>query len=139
MITATATVADIMSKNVLFAHTGQSFTQLCRLFFEMDIHHLPVADEMGKLIGILSTNDVLKAYGRKVPSLKRADDAMLNEHITIYDLMTQDPISVPPGTTLKEAAQLLATHNIQSRPVVEGQKVVGIVTSRDLIRYLAGA
>ncbi|MCB0596665.1 MAG: CBS domain-containing protein [Lewinellaceae bacterium] len=139
MITATATVADIMSKNVLFAHTGQSFTQLCRLFFEMDIHHLPVADEMGKLIGILSTNDVLKAYGRKVPSLKRADDAMLNEHITIYDLMTQDPISVPPGTTLKEAAQLLATHNIQSLPVVEGQKVVGIVTSRDLIRYLAGA
>ena len=137
MITATATVADIMSKNVLFAHTGQSFTQLCRLFFEMDIHHLPVADEMGKLIGILSTNDVLKAYGRKVPSLKRADDAMLNEHITIYDLMTQDPISVPPGTTLKEAAQLLATHNIQSLPVVEGQKVVGIVTSRDLIRYLA--
>ena len=139
MITATATVADIMSKNVLFAHTGQSFTQLCRLFFEMDIHHLPVADEMGKLIGILSTNDVLKAYGRKVPSLKRADDAMLNEHITIYALMTQDPISVPPGTTLKEAAQLLATHNIQSLPVVEGQKVVGIVTSRDLIRYLAGA
>ena len=139
MITATATVADIMSKNVLFAHTGQSFTQLCRLFFEMDIHHLPVADEMGKLIGILSTNDVLKAYGRKVPSLKRADDAMLNEHITIYDLMTQDPISVPPGTTLKEAAQLLATHNIQSLPIVEGGKVVGIVTIRDLIRYLAGA
>ncbi|MCB9267619.1 MAG: CBS domain-containing protein, partial [Lewinellaceae bacterium] len=68
-----------------------------------------------------------------------ADEAMLNENITIYDLMTQDPVSVPPGTTLKEAAQLLALHNIQSLPVVEGEKVVGIVTSRDLIRYLAGA
>ncbi len=139
MITATATVADIMSRNVLFAHTNQSFTQLCRLFFEMDIHHLPVADEKGKLIGILSTNDVLKAYGRKVPTLQRADEAMLNANITIFDLMTQDPISVPPDTTLKEAARLLSTNNIQSLPVVEGEKVVGIVTSRDLIRYLAGA
>ena len=137
MITSIARVADIMSKNVLFAHTGQNFTQLCRLFFEMDIHHLPVADEAGRLIGILSTNDVLKAYGRKIPTLQRADEAMLNEHITIFDLMTQDPISVPPSTTLKEAAQLLAVNNIQSLPVVEGQKVVGIVTSRDLIRYLA--
>lgn len=139
MITAAATVADIMSKNVLFAHTGQSFTQLCRLFFEMDIHHLPVADDKGRLIGILSANDVLKAYGRKVPTLQRADEAMLNENITIFDLMTQNPISVPPHTTLKEAAQLLSGNNIQSLPVVEGDKVVGIITSRDLIRYLAGA
>ncbi|MCO6475901.1 MAG: CBS domain-containing protein [Phaeodactylibacter sp.] len=139
MITAIATVADIMSRNVLFAHTNQSFTQLCRLFFEMDIHHMPVADDKGKLIGILSTNDVLKAYGRKVPTLQRADEAMLNENITIFDLMTPDPVSVPPDTTLKEAARLLSTNNIQSLPVVEGEKVVGIVTSRDLIRYLAGA
>ncbi|MCO6487573.1 MAG: CBS domain-containing protein [Phaeodactylibacter sp.] len=138
ILAADTTVADIMSRNVLFAHLGQSFTQLCRLFFEMDIHHLPVADDKGKLIGILSANDVLKAYGRKVPALKRADEAMLNENITIYDLMTQDPVSVPPGTTLREAARLLAFHNIQSLPVVEGEKVVGIVTSRDLIRYLAG-
>ena len=135
----TNTVADIMSKNVLFAHTGQSFTQLCRLFFEMDIHHLPVADERGQLIGILSTNDVLKAYSRKVPTLQRADEEMLNENITIYDLMTQNPISVAPGTAIKEAARLLFTHNIQSLPVVEGEKVVGIVTSRDIIRHLAGA
>ena len=139
MITAAATVADIMSKNVLFAHTGQSFTQLCRLFLEMDIHHLPVADDKGRLIGILSANDVLKAYGRKVPTLQRADEAMLNENITIFDLMTQNPISVPPHTTLKEAARLLSGNNIQSLPVVEGDKVVGIITSRDLIRYLAGA
>lgn len=139
MISSTTTVADIMSKNVLFAHTNQSFTQLCRLFFEMDIHHLPVVDEEGLLIGILSANDVLKAYGRKIPSLQNASEDMLNKNITIFDLMTQNPISAAPETTLKEAAHLLAANNIQSLPIVEGKKVVGIVTSRDLIRYLAEA
>ncbi len=133
----TSTVADIMSRNVLFAHSSHSFTRLCRLFFEMDIHHLPVVDDSAHLIGIISANDVLKAYGRKLPALGSADEDTLNGNITVFDLMTSDPICVAPEASLGEAAVLLAENNIQSLPVVEEGRVVGIITSRDLVRHLA--
>lgn len=138
MITGTLSVSDVMSKNVLFAHLHHSFTELCRLFFEMNIHHLPVVDDSGRLIGIISANDVLKAYGRQIPTLGRADEATLNRKITIEDLMTPNPIYISPEATLKEAAEKLTAHNIQSLPVLAGDKVVGIITSRDLMRHFSG-
>ncbi|MCB0568763.1 MAG: CBS domain-containing protein [Phaeodactylibacter sp.] len=138
MIAGTLSVGDVMSKNVLFAHLSHSFTELCRLFFELNIHHLPVVDEAGKLIGIISANDVLKAYGRRIPNLARTDEATLNLHIKIEDIMSPNPVSIGPGATLKEAAELLTSHNIQSLPVLEGDQVVGIITSRDMMRHFSG-
>lgn len=138
MMTGTLSVGDVMSKNVLFAHLNHSFTELCRLFFELNIHHLPVVDDAGKLIGIISANDVLKAYGRRIPTLEKADEATLNQQIRIEDVMTPNPVSVSPGASLKEAAEKLTANNIQSLPVLTGDKVVGIITSRDLVRHFSG-
>ncbi len=137
MIQTTITVGDVMTKNVLFAHVNHSFTQLCRLFFEMDIHHLPVLDEKGQLVGLLSASDVLKTFSFKVPMLSSCDEASLNKAISIYDLMTPNPLSITPESSISEAAFLFNKNNIQSLPVVEGGQVVGIITTRDVIRFVA--
>jgi acetoin utilization protein AcuB len=137
MMTDTLSVAEVMSRNVLFAHLDHSFTELCRLFFELNIHHLPVIDEEGQLIGIVSANDVLKAYGRRLPMLRQSDEATLNKEITIESIMTPNPVSARPDTSLKKAAELLTANNIQSLPIVDDGRVVGIITSRDLVRHLA--
>lgn len=137
MINANTPVQEIMSANVLVANTGNSFTQLCRLFFEMNIHHLPVVDENYRLVGILSANDVLKAFSFGLNSLERPDDSSLDARFSIYDLMTPNPVTVSPNTSIREAARICTTKHIQSLPVIENGKMTGIVTSRDIVRFMA--
>ena len=59
-------------------------------------------------------------------------------HHTIQDAMTSGPKTVEPGTTVAEAARTMASENVGSLPIVEGYRLVGVVTDRDLaIRVLA--
>ena len=131
------TVGQLMSSPVLCAHLNQRITQLGRLFFELNIHHLPVIDANGALIGLLSASDVLKAFMAKVPLLEQADEDSINRNLTVGELMTPDPVSVHESLPIKEAALLFSKHNFQSLPVTSGEKLVGIITTRDLINYLA--
>lgn len=134
--TNVTTVGQLMSSPVLCAHLNQRITQLGRLFFELNIHHLPVIDAQGALIGILSASDVLKALISKVPQMESPDEDTINRHLSVGELMTPNPVSVPGSMPVKEAAELFSSHNFQSLPVVDEGKLVGIITTRDLIKYL---
>ncbi|NBC09117.1 MAG: CBS domain-containing protein [Bacteroidetes bacterium] len=134
--TSTA-VGDIMSRHVLFAKPDQGFTQVARLFSEMSIHHLPVVDDKQQLIGVISANDVMKAYSRRLDKLENKTASDIDEQLAVADLMTSQPVYVSPATSLQKAAELFTKHNIQCLPVVEGKTVKGIVTSRDLVRFFA--
>ncbi len=135
MISTNTSVASIMSSNVLVAHIDYNFTEISRLFLQMDIHHLPILGANERLIGVISSNDVLKAYNQHITSLKATDEKTLNETFSLFELMTSNPISIAPGTTVGEAAKNFTENNIHCLPVVEGGKVVGIVTTRDIVRY----
>jgi acetoin utilization protein AcuB len=130
-------VADIMTRNVLLAKPSYGFTEVARLFSEVGIHHLPVVDDDQRLIGIISANDVMKAYSRQLSNLSAGQMQQLDEDIKVADLMTSDPVYVSPATSLHKAAELFTKRNIQCLPVVEGVTVKGIITSRDLIRFFA--
>lgn len=125
-----------MTKNVLFAKPEQAFAEVARLFAEMDIHHLPVTDEAGKLIGIISANDVMRGFSRR---LFNSSDGIvpIDQSLTVGDLMTNNPVYLCPANSLQKAAELFARHRIQCLPVVEGTKVVGIITTRDLVKHFA--
>ena len=59
-------------------------------------------------------------------------------HQTIQDAMTSGPKTIEPGTTVEEAARTMASENVGSLPIVEGDRIVGVVTDRDLaVRVLA--
>ncbi|HKK80017.1 MAG TPA: CBS domain-containing protein [Phaeodactylibacter sp.] len=134
--TSTA-VGDIMSRHVLFAKPDQGFTQVARLFSEMSIHHLPVVDDNKQLVGVISANDVMKAYSRRLDKLENKTASDIDEQLAVADLMTSQPVYVSPATSLHKAAELFTKHNIQCLPVVEGKTVKGIITSRDLVRFFA--
>lgn len=138
MIKSTRTkVSDIMSRQVLVAHPRHEFLPLCRLFLLMNIHHLPVVDEQGKLIGILSANDVLKALSFKLPQLKKADEENLNKEFPVLDLMTPLPLeTVSPDDSISAATRIFVSRNISCLPVLAGEEVVGIITHRDIIKFL---
>jgi acetoin utilization protein AcuB len=131
------TVAEIMSRKVLVAHPDHEFLPLCRLFLLMNIHHLPVVDQAHRLIGILSANDVLKAMSFRLPTMGKMDEQTLNERFPVLELMTPQPIeTLCPEDRIEVAVHIFATQNISCLPVLEGEELVGIVTSRDLLHML---
>jgi CBS domain-containing protein len=126
-----------MSKTVLTIRLEHAFMPLCRLFFEMGIHHLPVVNEQGHLIGILSASDVLKAFSYRLPLLKSTEEAALNEAFPIIELMTPAPIYViNPDETIRTVAKLFIENKIHALPVMEQEQVVGIVTANDVLEIL---
>lgn len=136
MIASKSTVRDLMTDHIIKVSPNHSFTALCRLLFQLNIHHLPVVDEHEKLIGIISSNDILQTYGAKVSGFRKIDEEWLNENISIYDLMSPDPVVISPEAPVEEAIQLFKKEHIQSLPVLDNDRLVGIITTRDVIEYL---
>ena len=128
-----------MSRHVLFARPDNEFTEICRLFFEMGIHHLPVVNDQGELLGMISANDLLKAFTFTVPKLEKSDEKSLNRIFQLTEVMTPTPLhTIRPDHSVKEAAKSFADYKIHALPVIEKGKVVGIITADDLIESLAG-
>lgn len=103
----------------------------------MNIHHLPVVHkDNGEILGMLSANDVLRAFSFKLPDLGRLDEATLNKHFSVLDLMTPHPLqTISPEDPISLAARIFSERNISSLPVVEDGKLIGIVTNRDIVKY----
>jgi len=131
------TISSVMTTNVLRANTEHSFLQLCRMLLELNVHHLPVEDQNGKLVGIISSNDVLRTFSYTIPLSKIADEHKLNEDIGVEELMTPNPITITPEASLSEAIRLFTEHKIQSLPVVQDDQLLGIITSTDVIMHCA--
>lgn len=128
-------VSKIMSTQLVTVHHGEPVSRVRQLIREHGIQHIPVVSGQN-LVGIISHTDVLRvSFGGA--SDDRAVDATLDHTMTIEQLMQKDPVSVREYAPIREAAQLLVEGQFHSLPVTsDGHKLVGIVTSTDLIRYL---
>jgi acetoin utilization protein AcuB len=93
-----------------------SVREALEIIKQKPLRHLPVVDEAGQLVGIVSEKDLLRA----------SNDA------AIEDVMTCDVITVTEYTALEDAARIMADHNISSLPVMRNGKLVGIITETDL-------
>ena len=104
------------------------------------IRHMPVLLQ-GRLVGIVSSRDLLAASLSKVLQLARERQLSFLGMVEVEEVMTRDVQTVPPETTLEEAARLLLRHKIGCLVVVKEDDVpVGLVTETDLLReaYLPG-
>ncbi|MEQ1850474.1 MAG: CBS domain-containing protein [Chthoniobacteraceae bacterium] len=126
-----------MTTKLVTVHHGEPVSKVRQLIREHGIHHVPVVNGH-KLVGIVSNSDVLRvSFGDAFKTDERAVDATLDHTMTIEQLMQKDPVSVRENAPIREAAQILSRGDFHSLPVVsDGHKLVGMVTSTDLIRYL---
>ena len=130
-------VSKIMATNLVTVHHGEPVSKVRQLIREHGIEHIPVVSGQ-KLIGIISNSDVLRvSFGTAFQTDERAVDASLDHTMTIEQLMKGDPVAVRENAPIREAAEMLVKGDFHSLPVVsDGRKLVGLVTSTDLIRYL---
>jgi CBS domain-containing protein len=96
--------------------------------------HLPVVDADRRLVGMVSERDLRERLGTEVERFPDAAFDLLSDEIE--GAMRPDPITIPSDATVRDALELLADERIGALPVVDGERLVGIVSYVDLLGYL---
>lgn len=131
-------VQDLMTADVKALHPADSAADVLELLHEHNIRHVPIVDRDGDLVGLVTHRDVLRytlsASQTDLPQSLRQE---LLAARTVEGIMTKDVITVSPDDRLEEAAQLMLENKVGCVLVVEGQRLVGILTEADFVRFVA--
>ena len=128
-------VSTIMTKNVVKLNLSDDLTKAEMLFKKHHIRHIPVVYS-NKIVGMLSYTDLLRiSFADAIDDEEDVDTTVYNM-FTVEQVMAKKLVSIAPDATIKEAAQILSTKEFHALPVCEGDLLVGIVTTTDLIKYL---
>ena len=129
-------VTSIMSTNLATVHHGEPISKARKIMQESGIHHVPVVSGQD-LVGLISWSDILRlSFSDAFNTDERAVDAALDHSLTLEQVMAAEPITLQETAKIREAAEILARGDFHALPVVSGKKLVGMVTSTDLIKYL---
>lgn len=140
---------QIMTKYVTAVTPHTSIQDAANIMLRCHVSGVPVVDEDGSLVGIVSESDFLRrkeiGTGRQRSSLlqfftgvgKLADEFVHEQGRKVEDIMTRDPITVSEQTPLSELVQLMEKHGIKRLPVMSGRVLVGIVTRSNLLQAVA--
>lgn len=128
-------VQDWMTRDPITITGDTTLPHAHRLMQDHNIRRLPVVDE-GVLVGIITLGDVREAEPSDATSLSIFELNYLLAKLPVSDIMTPDPITVTPITTIARAAQLMLEHKVGGLPVVDRGKLVGIITESDIFRML---
>lgn len=120
-------VSEHMTSPARVLATGSSLARAFELMRRHGIRHLPVVDHEGHLQGILSDRDI---------DLAKRERGIPPEDVTVDETMTRSPYTVTASTRLDEAAAVMAQRRYGCAVVVEGGRVVGILTTTDALRAL---
>ena len=130
-------ITVVMTRDALSVDVSQSVSSVRHLMSEKNLHHVPVVGD-GKLIGLISMSDILSISYTEFVEDDSMRDRILDERCTIEDLMVREPVTLSYGATVGDAARVLSQGLFHSVPIVDDEgALVGIVSSTDLIRYLA--
>ena len=148
---AAETVREIMTTDPLTVTPELSVTEAARLMVDKRIGALPVLEE-GRLIGIVTEGDLimqdvklefptylhlLDGYILYPPATARFESELKKAvAATVRDVMTPDAITIGADSSIEDAATLLVERDVSRLPVLDGDRLVGIVSKRDVVRSL---
>lgn len=140
--------SEIMTREVVAVAPDTPVREVAKLMVDQRISGMPVMDH-GKLVGILSENDLARRIELGTDKTRSSwlqfftsEDTILTEYVhargqVAGDVMTMKVVTVTPDTPIKDIAEILETRHIKRVPVIDGGKVVGIVSRANLIQALA--
>ena len=114
------TAKDVMTRDIITVSQTTKVRQLAMILIKNQISGAPVANKEGKIVGIVSEADIFAKKGKDAKAI-----------------MSKKIISVRQDTSLEEIAQLMMTHAIKRLPVMDGGKIIGIVSRADIVSAIA--
>ena len=142
-----------MTKELITVSPATEITSAAKILLEKRINGLPVIDDSGKLVGILCQSDLV-AQQKRIPipsvytlldsfipltSLRRIDKEVKKiAALKVEQAMTPDPVTIGPETDIEDVARLMVDKKYHTLPVMDGDKIVGIVGKEDVLKTLLG-
>jgi len=149
------TVADVMSRDPVVVKSETPLKEAVQILAERRISGLPVVDDAGKLVGIISETDLMwqetgvtppayimfldsVIYLQNPGNYERDLHKVLGQ--TVGEVMSKNPITISANKSLKEAAKVMQEHSVHRLPVLDSEgQVIGILTRGDVIRAMAAS
>jgi CBS domain-containing protein len=140
-------VESFMTRRVVTITPETTLLAAARLMLEHRVGGLPVLDASARIVGIFSESDLLREEGKGedgspwLQLMVGADGAPAGpsrlDARKVGDIMTRHPITIAPDASIAEACRLLHEHRLRRLPVVESDKLVGMIARPDLVRAVA--
>jgi CBS domain-containing protein len=129
-------VAELMQRDVKSIRSEASVAEAILTLADAHISGVPVVDGTGRMVGVLSSSDLLAAEAEAEDATSR--QALL-ENTEVQEIMTRRPYTVAPTADVREAAQQMLYADVHRLFVTEGDAVVGVISSTDIVRAVAKA
>lgn len=129
-------ITKIMSTDIHSIGANEPLKKAERILMSNQFKHLPVLRN-GKLVGLISKTDIKRmSFADEFGDSEFAADKAIFEMLTVEHVMINKPFTLPATATVKDAAEVLAKKEFRSIPILDGEKVAGIVTTKDLVKFL---
>ena len=144
-------VKEVMTKAVVSVNRDSTIDEIAQVLIDNKVSGLPVLSDGGYLIGVVTEGDLLRReMSPRLPEFINILGAVIYYHgverynedfkkllaQTASDIMTEDLITVKEDTDISEVARLMLNNNIKQIPVVDGSKLIGIVSRADIVKLL---
>ena len=127
-------VADYMTRSPATVHSDALVRGVVDMMRKRKIRHLPVVDREGHLVGIVTDRNLRQVIFDPTIQERLGDLASVLNTLTVRDVMTWGVITVRPEAQIREAARLMRERKVGALPVVDGERVVGMLTETDVLR-----
>lgn len=129
-------ISSIMSTKIITLKKIDDLEKAEYLFKKNKIRHIPVVSK-GAIIGMLSYTDLLRiSFADAIDDDEMEVESLVYNMFTIEQVMAKNVVTVSSDTSIKEVAKILANKEFHALPVVDDDRLVGIVTTTDLINFL---
>jgi CBS domain-containing protein len=128
-------IKDVMTHQVETVGRNDDLLMLDELMRSRHLRHLPVIED-GKIVGIVTQRDLFKAAMSSAMGYGEKAQHQFLHSVRVKEIMMYPVTTVTPETELQEAVRMIIEKGIGCLPVVEGTKLVGMVTKTNLLRYL---
>ncbi len=131
-------VEDVMSTDVFTLERNDKLSIADDVMKQKRIRHIPILDSDGQLSGIITQRDLFRGILlRSLGFGSRAEEKML-ESYSVKDAMKEDLITTTPDTPIADAARLMLSNKIGCLPVLDGERLVGLISEADFVKQFAG-
>lgn len=136
-MTKPLTVADVMSRELETVGPNDQLLEAERLMNDHRFRHVPVIDDDDLLVGVLSQRDLFHSALLKCVGYGEHGVTKLLDMFLVKEAMKTDVVSVTPDAPLSSAADLMLERKLGCLPVLDGDRLVGILTEADFVRLAA--
>ncbi len=127
---------DLMTENVFSVNADEDLARLSDLMEDIHVRHMPVKDKEGRLVGLVSQRDLLRSALYTAKDLPLTEQRELLQRMTVGEIMTADPETAEMDDDIEEAGRVMLENKLGCLPVVEGGKLVGILTEADFVKFV---